>query len=208
MGMTASRKLKDLRSAGRGFIVFGLLAPNIFATLGILVAHGYAYLTHAALPAGNLCAVRGALRRGLVHRRPGGAAAGDPRGQSDPAAGRSLGLTFSYNVTIGIPLYIEIATHGRALVSDHLNAPSTHPASSCRHEMSANHPRPQSELVPPRPCGANAPFGAVSKADRSRAVAVPATVGNDSAQPIQCRVVYGSVLFVHSDAVKLWGIGS
>ena len=121
----------------------------------------------------------------------------------------SLGLTFSYNVTIGIPIYIEIAN---ALVEhwfpDHLNAPSTHPASSCRHEMSANHPRPQSELVPPRPCGANAPFGAVSKADRSRAVAVPATVGNDSAQPIQCRVVYGSVLFVHSDAVKLWGIGS
>ena len=39
MGMTASRKLKDLRSAWHGFIAFGLIAPNIFATLGILVAH-------------------------------------------------------------------------------------------------------------------------------------------------------------------------
>src|SRR4029077_1543376 len=43
MGMTASRKLRDLRAAGPGFIFFGLLAPNIFAPLGILVAHTYAF---------------------------------------------------------------------------------------------------------------------------------------------------------------------
>ncbi len=40
--MTASRKLKDLASAGSGFVFFSLLAPNLFATLGIIVAHGYA----------------------------------------------------------------------------------------------------------------------------------------------------------------------
>src|ERR1700753_1550905 len=39
MGMTASRKLRDLRSAGRGFIFFGLLAPNVFAIVGIALAH-------------------------------------------------------------------------------------------------------------------------------------------------------------------------
>src|SRR5271157_6009209 len=38
MGMTASRKLRDLRSAGWPFVVFGILAPNLFATVGILVA--------------------------------------------------------------------------------------------------------------------------------------------------------------------------
>jgi len=48
MGMTASRKLRDLRSAGRGFIFFGLLAPNIFATVGIIVAYSCGYLTHTA----------------------------------------------------------------------------------------------------------------------------------------------------------------
>lgn len=41
MGMTASRKLKDLSSAGWPFVVFGILAPNLFATVGILVAHVY-----------------------------------------------------------------------------------------------------------------------------------------------------------------------
>ena len=53
MGMTAARKLRDLRSAGRGFIFFGLLAPNLFAPLGIIVAHTYAYLTHSEFKPGT-----------------------------------------------------------------------------------------------------------------------------------------------------------
>src|SRR5208337_2149703 len=36
MGMTASRKLKDLKTAGLNYVLFGLLAPNLFATLGII----------------------------------------------------------------------------------------------------------------------------------------------------------------------------
>ncbi len=39
MGMTASRKLKDPRSAGLPYIAFGVLAPNLFATIGVVVAH-------------------------------------------------------------------------------------------------------------------------------------------------------------------------
>ena len=38
-------KLRDLRTAGWGFIAFGLLAPNLFATIGILVAHAFAWTT-------------------------------------------------------------------------------------------------------------------------------------------------------------------
>jgi len=39
MGMTASKRLKDLQTAGWRFIVFGLVAPNLFATFGICMAH-------------------------------------------------------------------------------------------------------------------------------------------------------------------------
>ena len=46
MGMTTSHKYRNLKFAGRGFIFFGLLAPNLFATLGILIAHMYTYLTN------------------------------------------------------------------------------------------------------------------------------------------------------------------
>jgi uncharacterized protein len=108
MGMTASRKLKDLRSAGAGFIFFGLLAPNIFAPLGILVAHNYAYLTHTEFKPGTyvlfavLCGAASYIAVPAVQRLA------IPEASPTLPLAASLGLTFSYNVTIGIPLYIEI----------------------------------------------------------------------------------------------------
>lgn len=109
MGMTASRKLKDLRSAGRGFIFYGLLAPNIFATLGIIVAHSYAYLTGSDFKPGTyvlfavLCGAASYIAVPAVQRLA------IPEASPTLPLAASVGLTFSYNVTIGIPLYIEIA---------------------------------------------------------------------------------------------------
>jgi uncharacterized protein len=109
MGMTASRKLRDLRSAGSGFIVFGLLAPNLLATLGILVAYTYAYLTHTHFQPGTyvlfavLCGAASYITVPAVQRLA------IPEASPTLPLAASLGLTFSYNATIGIPLYIEIA---------------------------------------------------------------------------------------------------
>jgi len=108
MGMTASRKLKDLRSAGRGFVFFGLLAPNIFAPLGIVVAHTYAYLNHTEFQPGTyvlfavLCGAASYIAVPAVQRLA------IPEASPTLPLAASLALTFSYNVTIGIPLYIEI----------------------------------------------------------------------------------------------------
>jgi hypothetical protein len=108
MGMTASRKLRDLRSAGPGFIFFGLLAPNIFAPLGIIVAHAYASLTHADFKPGTyvlfavLCGAASYIAVPAVQRLA------IPEASPTLPLAASLGLTFSYNVTIGIPLYVEI----------------------------------------------------------------------------------------------------
>jgi uncharacterized protein len=109
MGMTASRKLRDLRTAGRGFIIFALLVPNIFATLGISIAHGYAHLTHSEFKPGTyilfavLCAAASYITLPAVQRLA------IPEASPTLPLAASLGLTFSYNVTIGIPIYIEIA---------------------------------------------------------------------------------------------------
>jgi uncharacterized protein len=109
MGMTAARKLRDLKSAGRGFIFFGLLAPNLFAPLGIIVAHTYAYLTHTDFKPGTyilfaaLCAAASYIAVPAVQRLA------IPEASPTLPLAASLGLTFSYNVTIGIPLYIEFA---------------------------------------------------------------------------------------------------
>jgi hypothetical protein len=110
MGMTASRKLSDLRSAGTGFIIFGLVAPNIFATLGISVAHAYAHLTHTEFAPGTyilfavLCGAASYIAVPAVQRLA------IPEASPTLPLAASLGLTFSYNVTIGIPVYIEIAS--------------------------------------------------------------------------------------------------
>jgi hypothetical protein len=109
MGMTAASKLQDLRFAGRGFIFFGLLAPNLFAPLGIVVAHTYAYLTHTDFKPGTyvlfavLCGAASYIAVPAVQRLA------IPEASPTLPLAASLGLTFSYNVTIGIPLYIEIS---------------------------------------------------------------------------------------------------
>ncbi|SPM41816.1 Uncharacterized conserved protein [Mycobacterium numidiamassiliense] len=109
MGMTASRKLRDLRTAGPGFIAFALIAPNIFATLGIFVSCVYASLTHTDFKSGTyvlfavLCGAASYIAVPAVQRLA------IPEASPTLPLAASLGLTFSYNVTIGIPLYIEIA---------------------------------------------------------------------------------------------------
>ena len=109
MGMTASRKLRDLRSAGWPFIAFGILAPNLFATVGILVAHVYSYMTGTPFELGTyvlfsvLCGAASYIAVPAVQRLA------IPEASPTLPLAASLGLTFSYNVTIGIPVYMEIA---------------------------------------------------------------------------------------------------
>ncbi|OBH86191.1 sodium-dependent bicarbonate transport family permease [Mycobacterium scrofulaceum] len=108
MGMTASRKLRDLKLAGSGFIAFGLLAPNLFATLGIVAAYAYANLTDTHFQPGTyvlfavLCSAASYITLPAVQRL------GIPEASPTLPLAAALGLTFSYTVTIGIPLYIEI----------------------------------------------------------------------------------------------------
>ncbi|HMB04667.1 MAG TPA: sodium-dependent bicarbonate transport family permease [Isosphaeraceae bacterium] len=109
MGMTASRKLRDLRRAGWRFIAYGILAPNLYATMGILVAHGYGMLTHQHFELGTyvlfsvLCGAASYIAVPAVQRLA------IPEASPTLPLAASLGLTFSYNVTIGIPVYIQIA---------------------------------------------------------------------------------------------------
>ena len=109
MGMTASRKMKDLVTAGPGYIAFGLLAPNLFATIGIFAAHLYAMVSGTHLQLGSyvlfavLCGAASYIAVPAVQRLA------IPEASPTLPLAASLGLTFSWNVTIGIPIYIEIA---------------------------------------------------------------------------------------------------
>ena len=109
MGMTASQRLQDLKTAGIGFIIFGLLGPVLFATLGMVVLHGYSLALGHAFELGTyalfavLCGAASYIAVPAVQR------IAIPEASPTLPLAASLGLTFTWNVTIGIPIYIEIA---------------------------------------------------------------------------------------------------
>jgi hypothetical protein len=109
MGMTACQRLRDLKTAGMPFIAFGLIAPNVFATMGIFVAHAYSHLLGEQFPLGTyplfavLCGAASYIAVPAIQRLA------IPEASPTLPLAASLGLTFSYNVTIGIPIYIEIS---------------------------------------------------------------------------------------------------
>jgi hypothetical protein len=109
MGMTACQRLRDLKTAGLPFILYGLIAPNFFAIVGITVAHLYSHALGEPFTLGTyplfavLCAAASYIAVPAIQR------IAIPEASPTLPLAASLGLTFSYNVTIGIPIYIEVA---------------------------------------------------------------------------------------------------
>lgn len=109
MGITASSKLKDLRAAGMPFILFALIAPNVFAMTGIAVAHTYSLLIGQPFEVGTyvlfavLCGAASYIAVPAVQRLA------IPEASPTLPLAASLGVTFTYNVTLGIPLYLMLA---------------------------------------------------------------------------------------------------
>jgi hypothetical protein len=109
MGMTASKRLQDLKTASWKFIAFGLLAPNLFAVIGMSVACVFSHAINQPLQLGTyvlfavLCAAASYIAVPAIQRLA------IPEASPTLPLAASLGLTFSYNVTIGIPLYLVIA---------------------------------------------------------------------------------------------------
>ena len=109
MGMTACKRLRDLKHAGWRFVAYALIAPNIFATVGICIAHAYSMALGQPFQLGTyvlfsvLCAAASYIAVPAVQRLA------IPEASPTLPLAASLGVTFSYNVTIGIPVYMEIA---------------------------------------------------------------------------------------------------
>ena len=96
MGMTASRKLKDLKTGGVALrSSFALLAPNVFATAGMIIMHTFAYLTGTHFQLGSyvlfavLCGAASYIAVPAVQRLA------IPEASPTLPLAASLGLTFS-----------------------------------------------------------------------------------------------------------------
>lgn len=111
MGITACQRLSDLKTAGIGFIMFGVLAPTLFATFGMCCLHAYSLALGHHFETGTyalfavLCGAASYIAVPAVQR------IAIPEASPTLPLAASLGLTFTWNVTLGIPIYIEIAKH-------------------------------------------------------------------------------------------------
>ncbi len=110
MGMTAANRLKDLKKAGWQFVAFALIAPNVFASFGIGICHLYSMWLGQPFGVGTyvlfavLCGAASYIAVPAVQR------IAIPEASPTLPLAASLGLTFSYNVTVGIPVYLMLAT--------------------------------------------------------------------------------------------------
>jgi uncharacterized protein len=102
MGMVAAQRLKDLREAGAFLIGFSILMPLFNAGLGVVMARllaletGNALLFVVLLASASYIAVPAAMRMTV------------PQANPSLYISSALGVTFPFNIIVGIPLYMAM----------------------------------------------------------------------------------------------------
>ncbi len=104
MGMEAARRLGDFRRVGMFLIGFGLVMPLLGAAVGLAVGHG---LLGFGVGGALLVAVLGASASYIAV--PPAMRLAIPEANPSFYLTLSLGVTFPFNVVIGIPLYYSAA---------------------------------------------------------------------------------------------------
>jgi hypothetical protein len=103
MGLIAGAKIKEANQIGKGLIAFAVIAPVVQAMLGLLLAWSIGLSQGGAVAFAVLCAsasyiaAPAAVRASLPHADPG------------MYVTTSLGITFPFNLVIGIPLYLAMS---------------------------------------------------------------------------------------------------
>lgn len=104
MGAIAGRRISDVRTAGLGLIAFACGFPLLAGTAGIVAGQVVGLSVGGSMVLGVLCAsasyiaAPAAVRLALPDANPG------------VTLTASLGITFPFNLVIGIPVYLAIST--------------------------------------------------------------------------------------------------
>lgn len=102
MGLLAGRRIKELRKAGSFVVIFALLFPPTIGMLGVGISFllnysiGDAVLQTVLLASASYIAVPAAMRISV------------PKANMSILLPMSLGITFTFNITLGIPMYYFI----------------------------------------------------------------------------------------------------
>jgi hypothetical protein len=102
MGLIAAKRLGELKKAGISLVGFALIYPIVFSFLGVGVSYliglqpGDALLMTVLVASASYIAVPAAMRMSV------------PEANMSLLLPMSLGVTFTFNVTLGIPMYYSI----------------------------------------------------------------------------------------------------
>ena len=102
MGMVAAQRLPSLKKAGSFLIGFAILMPIFNALIGVLVARSLALDTGNAFLFVVLCASASYLAVPAAMRMT------VPEARSSYYISTTLGLTFPFNIVLGIPIYMSL----------------------------------------------------------------------------------------------------
>lgn len=103
MGLVAGRRLGDLRKVGAFLLGFGIIVPLVNGSLGVLLGQatglsvGGATLLGVLAASASYIAAPAAIRLSLPEANP------------TLYLTSSLAITFPFNITVGIPIYLAIA---------------------------------------------------------------------------------------------------
>lgn len=103
MGLVAGGRLGDLKRAGWRLLAFGILAPIALGGLGVVAGQLMGLSTGGSAVLGALCASASYIAAPTAMR------IAVPQANPALSIGVALGITFPFNIVLGIPLYLKFA---------------------------------------------------------------------------------------------------
>lgn len=103
MGMVAGRRLADLKKVGVFLLIFGIAAPLLHGTAGVLLGTWVGLSTGGAMLLGVLSASASYIAA------PAAVRLSLPEANPTYSLTAALAVTFPFNITVGVPLFFELA---------------------------------------------------------------------------------------------------
>ena len=103
LGCLAGSNWGEIKKVGFSMALFGLCFPILSGTLGVATGHWIGLSVGGATVLGVLCA------SGSYIAAPAAVSVALPKANAPLALMSSIGVTFPFNLIVGIPLYLEIA---------------------------------------------------------------------------------------------------
>ncbi|MGL4974934.1 MAG: sodium-dependent bicarbonate transport family permease, partial [Bosea sp. (in: a-proteobacteria)] len=103
MGMTAARQIKGFAAVGRFMTVFAILSPLVWGLIGVWLGTLAGLGVGGAFVLGAICASASYIDA------PAACRAALPKANPGIYLTASLGVTFPFNLLIGLPLYYRFA---------------------------------------------------------------------------------------------------